>query len=175
MLKGIVLAFAGFLLFLAIHVTLFRLKVPERRFTTMVRIALALGLVLIVIYQNTPPDLGFLPVAYTRAGWVVDLLNSILMFSFMFIGYCMFYFLVDRSFSGRIMIEVEAAPKPGLRPQDIAARYSIEMVLQRRLNEMLEIGRIVETDGRYRNTVKGQSAAAKFAFVKRFLQLGEGG
>jgi hypothetical protein len=40
---------------------------------------------------------------------------------------------------------------------------------------MLEIGRITELNGRYQNTAKGRSAAAMFSFVKRFLQLGEGG
>jgi hypothetical protein len=87
----------------------------------------------------------------------------------------MFYFLVDRGFSGRMMIEIESSPQRRLRPAEIAARYSLAMVLRRRLNEMLEIGRITEVNGRYQNTAKGRSAAAMFANVKRFLQLGEGG
>lgn len=175
MLKGLVLAFAGFVLFLAFHVLLFRVRVPERRFKAMVRITFVLGAALVVLHRITPSDLGFLPPAYTTAGWAVDLLNSLLVYGFLFVGYCMFYFLIDRGFSGRIMIEIESSPERRLRPAEIAARYSIEMVLQRRLNEMLAIGRIAETGGRYRNTDKGRSAAVMFAFVKRFLQLGEGG
>jgi hypothetical protein len=175
MLKGLVLAVIGFALFLVVHVLLFRLRVPARRFMAMVRTMFALGLLLILLHRLTPPDLGFLPAAYTQAGWAVDLLNGLLVYGFLFIGYCMFYFLVDRGFSGRMMIEIESSPERRLRPHEIAARYSLEMVLQRRLNEMLEIGRITDEQGRYRNTGKGRSAAAMFAFVKRFLQLGEGG
>ncbi len=175
MLKGLVLAFAGFAVFLLVHVLLFRLRVPARRFLAMVRLVFTLGLLLLIMYCFTPPDLGFLPPVYTSAGWAIDLLNGLLVYGFLFIGYCMFFFLVDRGFSGRMMIEIESSPQRRLRPAEIAARYPLEMVLQRRLNEMLEIGRITEVNGRYQNTAKGQSAAAMFSFVKRFLQLGEGG
>jgi Zn-dependent protease with chaperone function len=174
-LKGLVLACAGFALFLVIHIPLFRLRVSEFRFRTMVRIAFALGILLLVAYLATPSDLGFLPAASTTAGWAVDLLNGLLVFAFLFVGYCMFYFLIDRGFSGRIMIEVEASPHRRLPPAEIAARYSLEMVLRRRLGEMLEIGRITVRDGRYCNTKKGRWSVAMFAFVKKFLQLGEGG
>lgn len=175
MLKGLALAMGGFLFFLVVHVFLFRLTLPRLRFNTMVRIAVGTGVGLLVLYPFTPPDLGFLPARYTGAGWAVDLLNGLLVFTFLFVGYCMFYFLVDRGFSGRMMIEIEASPARRLRAEEIAARYSLEMVLLRRLGEMVEIGRVVERDGRYVDTAKGRGAAAMFAFVKRFLQLGEGG
>ena len=135
MLKGLVLALGGFVLFLIVHVLLFRWRLPHRRFMTMVRIAGMIGAALIAVHRITPTDLGALPQTYTMAGWVVDLLNGLIVFGFLFIGYCMFYFLVDRGFSGRIMIEIEASPDRRLRQQDIAARYSIEMVLRRRSEE----------------------------------------
>ncbi len=175
MLKGLILALCGFVLFLVVHVLVFRVYAPRLRFMAMFRIAVVTSLMLVVLHRSTPPDLGFLPSQYTGAGWAVDLLNGLLVFTFLFVGYCMFYFLVDRGFSGRMMIEIETSPDRQLRAGDVAARYSIEMVLQRRLGEMLEIGRIVERDGRYVNTPKGNAAAAMFAFVKKFLQLGEGG
>ncbi len=175
MLKGLLLALGGFLIFLVAHAGLFRWSMPERRFVAMVRLAAAIGVCMIAFHRVTPSDLGFLPASSTDAGWGVDLLNGTLVYGFLFIGYCMFYFLVDRGFSGRIMIEIEQSSERRLRWQDIAVRYSMEMVLRRRLSEMLEIGRIVVKEGRFCNTAKGQSAAAMFAFVKRFLQLGEGG
>lgn len=175
MLKGLVLAFGGFVLFLAFHVLLFRLRVPERRFRTMAHITFALGVVLIVLHRITPSDLGFLPPVYTTAGWAVDLLNGLVVYIFLFFCYCHFYFLVDRGFSGRIMIEIDNAYGRRLRAQDISICYPPEMALRRRLDEMLETNRIVEADGRYRNTTKGQRTAAVMGFVKRFLQLGEGG
>ncbi len=175
MLKGLVLALFIFLVFLIVHVLVFRAFQPTRRFDAMVRIMAVLGALMIAIHRLTPATMGFLPEPYVRAGWAVDLLNGLLVFGFLFIGYCMFYFLVDRGFSGRIMIEIESSAQRRLRQAEIAARYSLEMVLHRRLTEMVEIGRVVLDDGRYRNSGKGRSAAALFRFSKKFLQLGEGG
>ncbi len=175
MLKGLVLAVAGFLLFLLAHVVLFRLYVPTRRFMALVRLAVLIGLGIIFVHRATGPRMGFLPPMPTAAGWAVDLLNGLLVYAFLFIGYCMFYFLVDRGFSGRILIEIETAPDRRQRQADIAARYSMELVMRRRLSDMLDIGQIVEVDGRWCTTAKGRRAARVFAFVKRFLQLGQGG
>ncbi len=175
MAKGLVLALAGFFVFLVLHVLLFRLLAPKRRFGAMVRIALVLGLGLILVHRAISPDLGGLLPAYTAAGWAIDLLNSLLVYVFLFVGYCMFYFLVDRGFSGRIMIEIQTAPGRRLRQQDIACRYPLDMVLRRRLTEMMEISGVAQKGGRYLNTAKGHCTAAMFAFAKRFLQLGEGG
>ena len=130
MAKGLVLAFGGFPVFLVLHVLLFRFRVPTHRFRAMVSIALVLGLGLIIVHRATSPDLGGLLTGYTAAGWAVDLVNGLLVYIFLFIGYCKFYFLVDRGFSGRIMIEIQTAPGNRLRQQDITSRYPLEMVLQ---------------------------------------------
>lgn len=175
MLKGICLALVGFFVFLAAHVSLFRVCAPRKRFVAMVQIMAVVALGLVIVHRTTPSTLGFLPTMYTRAGWLLDIVNGLLIFGFLFIGYCMFYFLVDRGFSGRVMIEIESVHERRLQKHEIAARYSIEMVLQRRLDEMLEIGQVVIRDGRYCNTAKGHRNAVMFAFVKRFLNLGEGG
>jgi hypothetical protein len=175
MLKGWVLAFAGFLLFLVLHVVLFRIRVPKRRFIAMVKLEAVVVIGLIGVYLLTSPTLGFLPEALTGAGRVVDLSNMLLVSGFLFTGYCMFYALVDRGFSGRIMIEVSTAPGGRLRATDIASRYSLEQVLMRRLTETMEIGRIELSGGRYRVTAKGRRMAALFFKSKRFLRLGDGG
>lgn len=176
MLKGLVLAGGGFLLFLILHVCWFRLRVPEHRFLAFARLCAAVGVGVALVHLATPPDLGFLPRIWTQAGWAIDLLNGALIYGFLFIGYSMLYFLMDRGFSGRIMIEIDSAPGHKLRPDDIAARYSMRMVLQRRLSEMIELSRsVVEKNGRYCNAQKGRTMAALFASLKRFFQLGAGG
>lgn len=175
MLKGLVLAGIGFVVFLVAKAVLFRRRVPEKRFMAMVRLVRWTGVLLVCAYVITPRDLGFLPEGMTQAGWGVDLMNGLLVLTFLFIGYSMFYFLVDRGFSVRILIEIENSPERRLRQEQIAERYPMEMVLRRRLNEMVDIGSVRLYQGRYVNTPKGNRSAAGFAFVKRFLQLGEGG
>jgi hypothetical protein len=176
MLKGLVLAFGGFLIFLCLHVALFRWLQPEPRFPLLLRLWAVLGAGLLAVHPMTPPTLGVLPPSQTTAGWAVDLLNCVFIYGFLFFGYSMFYFLMDRGFSGRILIEIDRAPGRRLRPADVAARYSMEMVLRRRLDEMVTLSRsVVLEEGRYRNAPKGRRAAALFAFLKRFWRLGEGG
>lgn len=175
MLKGVVLAVIAILLFLVVHVTIFRISVPRLRFIALTRLACVIGLLYVLAYLLTPPTLGFLPKDLVGGGWAIDFVNGMFIYVFLFIGYSMSYFLVDRGFSARIMVEIEQSPERRLVPDEIARRYSIAMVLDRRLNEMLEIGQIHVRDGRYRNTEKGHRAASVFRFAKRFLQLGEGG
>lgn len=176
MLKGLVLAFGGFAVFLCLHVVFFRWRRPDPRFPAMVRLWAVLGVGLLAVHRLTPPTLGILPPALTMAGWAVDLLNAVFLYGFLFFGYSMFYFLMDRGFSGRILIEIDQAPGGRLRTADVAARYSMEMVLRRRLDEMVTLSQsIVLEEGFYRNAPKGRRAAALFGFLKRFWQLGAGG
>ena len=175
MLKGLALAISGFGVFLILHVGLFRIRLPRARFVTMVWIAAMIGVGIVVAYWWIPRDIGFLPVRLTRAGWAIDLVNCLMVYAFLFVGYCMFYFLIDRGFSGRIMIEISQSSDGCLSPREIAARYSLEQVLKRRLDEMVSTGRVVFKSGRYCNTGKGRMAVRLFACSKRFLQLGDGG
>jgi hypothetical protein len=126
-------------------------------------------------YLSTPDDLGFIPASFQPCGHLLGILNSLLVYTFLFMAYSMFYFLVDRGFSGRIMIEIEQSPSHCLARDEIPKLYSLEMVLERRLGEMLSIGRIVRNGERYCNTAAGNRAARLFLFVKEFLRLGPGG
>jgi hypothetical protein len=174
-LKGLVLAGIGFAVFLVAQVLVLRWRQPQKRFFAMVRLIHWVGALVVCLYAATSRDLGFLPEQGTGAGWVLDLMNGLLVLGFLFVGYAMFYFLVDRGFSVRILIEIETSPERRLRQSQIAERYPMETVLNRRLTEMVEIGRVSLREGRYVNTVKGACSAAGFALVKKFMQLGEGG
>ncbi len=126
MLKALAMAFAGFVVFLLVHALLFRLRVPAQRFMAMVWLVVALDVLLMIIHRLTLSDLGFLPPVHTSAGWAIDLLNGLLVYGFLFIGYCIFYFGADRGFSGRMMIEIESLPQRCLRAAEIAALYPLE-------------------------------------------------
>lgn len=141
----------------------------------MVRIYACVGVLFAAAYLVTPQDLGFIPQNLKASGWAIGILNGLLLHTFLFMAYSMFYFLVDRGFSGRIMIEIERSPSQSLTRDEIPKLYSLEMVLTRRLGEMLDIGRIVKVQERYYNTVAGSRAARVFLFVKEFLRIGPGG
>ncbi len=175
MLKGILLAFGCFCVFLVVHVVVFRIRMPERRFAAMGRLHFAFAPVLVTAYVTTPPDLWLIPAALLRAGWVIDLANGLLIHTFLFIGYSMFYFLVDRGFSARILIEIERAPGQTLTQEGVAAVYSLDEVVGRRLREMADIGRVVKNGDYFQVTRRGCLEGKLFAFLKSFFQLGPGG
>jgi hypothetical protein len=173
MLKGIVLAAGAFGLFLPLHVVLLRTVRPHARFKAMMALHAALAVALLVVYAATPPDLVPSPRGWGAGGSVIGALNAVAVHWFLFMGYSMFYFLVDRGFSLRIMIEVERAG--ALSREGIAAAYPPEGVVRRRLDEMVEIGRLVREGDRYRLTPRGRFDARMFAWLKAFLQFGPGG
>lgn len=175
MLKPILLGLCSFALFFVLHVLYFRRFRPTARFFVMARIYACIGLLLPAVYLLTPAHLWLLPRDLEPAGWAVGILNALLLYTFLFMAYSMFYFLVDRGFSGRIMIEIERSPSRWLTRDEIPKLYSLEMVLARRLGEMVDIGRVVKVEERYCNTPRGSRAARVFEFVKKFLRLGPGG
>lgn len=175
MLKTFIIALAGFLFFLIFHVIYFRRSLPTARFFAMVRIYICTAVLLPFAYLSTPDDLGFIPASFQPCGHALGILNTLLVSTFLFMAYSMFYFLVDRGFSGRIMIEIEQSPSCCLARDEIPKLYSLEMVLERRLGEMISIGRVVRNGERYCNTAAGSRAAKLFLFVKEFLRLGPGG
>lgn len=141
----------------------------------MVRIYACVGVLFAAAYLVTPQDLGFIPQNLKASGRAIGILNGLLVYTFLFMAYSMFYFLVDRGFSGRIMIEIERSPSQWLTRDEIPKLYSLEMVLARRLGEMVDIGRIEKVQERYYNTVAGSRAARVFLFVKEFFRIGPGG
>jgi hypothetical protein len=174
-LKGIVLGLITFCVFLATHVAIFRLRPPDRRFDAMVRLHWLLVPVLGAAYVVTPTDLGALPAGLTGAGWVLDLVNGIIVYDFLFVGYSMFYFLVDRGFSARILIEIARAPGGALTQEQVEAVYSPEQIVRRRLGDLRDMGSVREEGDRFRVVPSGLRQARLFSFVKEFFNLGPGG
>jgi len=174
-LKGILLACGAFGAFVPLHLAIFHLRAPHRRFGSMVRLHASLALGLVVAYAVTPPDVWVIPAGWAGAGWLIDVANGLLVHGLLFVGYSMFYFLVDRGFSARILIEIERAPGQALTPDEVAAIYSLDRVVARRLDEMVDIGSVIKEGDRYRMTARGRRQAQRFAFLKSFFRLGPGG
>lgn len=175
MLKGIVLGLLTFGVFVVTHVALFRFRAPTRRFDAMVRAHWLLVPVLGAAYVVTPPDLGVLPATFIGAGWVLDLVNGVIVYDFLFVGYSMLYFLIDRGFSARILIEIDRAPGDALTQEQIEAVYSPEQIVRRRLGDLRDMGSVVEEGDRFRIMPSGRRQARLFSFVKTFFNLGPGG
>ena len=175
MLKGILLALAAFAMFLPLHVLVFHVGRPRARFRTMVALHAILTVSLLAAYVSTPADLGVLPPTRATGGAVIGSVNAVLVHWLLFMGYSMFYFLVDRGFSLRILIEIRQAPDGALSQAEVATVYPPESVVRRRLDEMVEIGRLTRDGDRYRLSARGRLDARIFGFVKKLFHFGPGG
>jgi len=184
MIKATLIGLSCFVLFLALHVVIFRAFVPKERFCAIKNIFFAVTPVYLFVYLYMPSSyivvdtLGHAApggLAMRVTGLLV-FLSGLMLYVFLFLGYCQFYFIVDRSISVRIMIEMERAASRRLNYAGILSVYSFDAILMRRLEHMLEGGYITRDErGYYGNTPKGRKEAALFSFFKRLLKLGPGG
>ena len=183
MLKGVVIGFFCFIVFLLLHIVIFHNRKIGQRFVTLVAIFCSLLPVYIFLYILIPveamlilrADLSEAPGSVIGLSKVFNFLIGILFYLFLFFGYCQFYFIIDRSISVKMMIELEKSGDKKLTLEQIKKVYSPDYILLRRLEHMIDSRYIVEDSGSYRNFPKGRIIARFFQFLKDYLQLGEGG
>lgn len=186
MLKAYLIGLFCFMLFLILHVIIFRRFELKERFKTLVYIFFTLFPVYTLLYILIPYDLVAVvpsePIKPHLPLWLIyalsgtsNFLGGLMLYVFLFLGYCQFYFIVDRSISVRIMIELENAPQKKLSYDEIKRVYDFDEILSRRLQHMLDSKYIEKNSGYYINTKKGRLEARALKFLKEFLNLGKGG
>lgn len=186
MLKAYVIGLFCFIVFLILHVIIFRKFELEERFKALVNIFYSLIPLYALLYILIPYDLVSVvpaePVKPHLPLWLIELLSGVfnflaglMFYVFLFLGYCQFYFIVDRSISVRVMIELENSPEKKLSFDEIKKIYDFNEILSRRLGHMADSKYIVQNSGYYTNTKKGRLEAKTFKFLKDFLNLGKGG
>jgi len=183
MLKGVVVGFICFILFLLIHALIFHYRDIKHRFLVLVRIFVALIPLYILLYAVIPADAlvimpadpGVVPGTVIGLSRVFNFLIGLVIYLFLWFGYCQFYFIVDRSVSVRIMIELEKHSQKKMTKEEIGDVYNIDNFLSRRLKHMIDSKYITEERSYYKNTAQGRLHAKLFKFLKDYLRLGIGG
>lgn len=183
MIKGILLGFFCFILFLILHVAIFHWLNIRRRFLILSTIFSSLIPVYAFLFFALPPK--FLSIMTLRpeietplttfSSLAFNFCLGLGLYTFLWFGYCQFYFIVDRSISVRFMVEIESAPNKALDFKELKKIYSPDNVYRHRLEQMIETRYLIFKDGKYVNTRKGRILAIVFKFLKKFLQLGAGG
>lgn len=186
MIKAVLIGFCCFILFLTFHVIVFRTIELKERFRALTIIFFSIIPLYAVAYLLVPADYLVIvpmepvaPVFSQRSihfmHGAINFLSGLMLYVFLFLGYCQFYFIVDRSISVRVMIEMERAADKRLSFDDIMLVYSFHGILARRLEHMVEGEYLVREGDYYLNTPKGRLEARVFRFLKEFLKLGPGG
>jgi len=122
-----------------------------------------------------PADLLLTSRVVLSVSKILNFITGYILYVFLFIGYCQFYFFIDRTITGRMMIEFETSPAKKLSYEEMKHKYPPDDVFKRRLHHILESNCIVIENGRYKNTKKGHYIAVMSKFLKDFLKLDPGG
>lgn len=172
MLYTIILSSISFIFFLVLHVVVFHKLKPKRRFRALVLTA-ALSLIFYSVIYNFLFDSRFnLFLTSLQVDSFIDFLNG----GFVYIFICFFYFhlmiVFDSSVTTRIMAEIAKSRDKRLTITELKSAYSLEDKFKREFKDMNFLDRIVEKDGFYVNTAKGQTHARVMEFLRDYLHIG---
>jgi len=176
MIEKIFLSIFTFALFLCVHVVIFHARNVQNRFRALVRIFFFCMGVYLVLAAMLPADLIHEGVQEEDAlGRMITYLNGLIIYVLLFFSYAHFYFVIDRSISSRIMVDLLASPGLSGTFEDIARTYAPQGILKRRILDMVYGGYLAEEGGKYTLTAKGRLHGRFFRFLKRFIHLYPGG
>ena len=187
MVKGIFIAlFCNLLLFLSHFIILSMQKEnllylsPIHKLWDITRLLIKICIGLFVVYTL----LFFLIPKDFFSTFIINYLKSlkffyffygIIIYIFLFFLYLIFYFIVDRSVSATIMIDIEESPKKELTLEEIEIIYGIDKKYLAELEGMLQGKFIAQDLGYFTNTIKGRLCARFVRFLKGYFKLGPGG
>lgn len=97
---------------------------------------------------------------------VVDLLNGLLLNLLLLLGYTYFFFLVERGFSLRLMIEIDKSPQGQLTIPEIQQLYTYDYILDKRLGQMAKMG-YAKIDG---EVIIGTAKSARLTAVNKLVR-----
>ncbi len=172
-------AIFAFILYLIVHISIFRAFQPKERFRTLKTLFFSF---LPVVFVGS----ALLPLALSESvlniesfpfisGSTLEYLNAIGLSIFLFFGYCTFYSLVDRSVSVRVHTELTQIKNQPLTFKKLLAHYQPNQATERRFSHMIDRGYLEKRDDRFYLTQKGGVLATRVSALKKFLNLGIGG
>jgi DNA-binding HxlR family transcriptional regulator len=156
MLTGIIAALGGVLLCVAGHLIAMHRRPVKGRLGAMTR-AFTLGfpgtLVLVPIVRVL--GRGWDGGEHPAIAWIVAILLHVLLF-FLFVE-CFYH--VERSVTLRLLVELLEHPQRAASAEEIMRDYSVDDMIERRLEDLIRNRWLEESGGRYRLTAKGRSLA----------------
>ncbi|MDD5069504.1 MAG: hypothetical protein PHV17_02150 [Candidatus Omnitrophica bacterium] len=100
---------------------------------------------------------------------------SLVLFYGCFFIYLSIYYMIDRSVSSKMMIEIDKSANKKMTYNDLIAVYDVEKKYQEALDDLVYGGLIKKTDDKYYCTYKGAIIARLASLFKKGLKLGRGG
>lgn len=171
MAKGLVLAGALAVLWVAAQLVVVHTLRPTRLFNTMTLLFAPTVPLFVALYALTPADLGMLPAEWSRSSAALGVLNGLLVLALLYGTWVEGFYYVDRPVTLRVLVEFVKAPGRRLTLDEVRAVYGLEHMITSRLETMRENALVEQRDGRWVLTRKGFLFARGIRFVRSVLGL----
>ncbi|MDD5440512.1 MAG: hypothetical protein PHS37_10050 [Candidatus Omnitrophica bacterium] len=112
--------------------------------------------------------------ALDRSVWCVALAGSAFV-AMLFFVYLTFYYVVDRSITTRLMMEIDRSPDKKLTFEEIVRVYDLDTKSRNEIQGIVDGGFMRREGDYYVNTAKGVLVARITAWYKKAFKLGPGG
>lgn len=180
-MKGLILSLAVFVGYVLWTMVVSHLTRPTHYSRVFVPAMFVWAPAYFVAYFALPADLGFLPAAWmARPAWL-DAAYGCLVLALNVHSYMDFFFACNGGFSMSMMLEILRKGGRGAKTDELVAKYmrpdGYDRIYTWRLPRLAEAGWITldKTSGSCGLTAVGRTVARIAAFLKRMLNLGEGG
>lgn len=175
MLERILITFGCFLLAAIVHILIFHYVRVKFRARLLELIFVFFFVIQIILMIVIPENFLWPDINYSLLLNIATFVNGLMLYLLLFFFYANNYFVTDRSISIRIMIELENSPQQGLSKEELYQYYNGDMIMDKRLNDMIYGQYVKLVNGKYINTKKGKIYAKVFKYFKKYLNLGKGG
>jgi hypothetical protein len=163
---------AAVLLAFAIHVVVWRIRVPQRQTRALLLIFFGTLFALLVGLAALPGGESPLPLPHHTSEFV----QIVLFGTACALGYVITYSAVEADSPTLVMIRAIAAAGPdGLPEQQFQAEMGDDLLIQPRLDDLVRDEMLVLSDERYQFTPKGRRFIGIFLRFRRLLTMGKGG
>ena len=125
------------------------------------------ALLFYLLKSNVP----LLAVDFTTLEGVVNFLNGLLLNVFFLVGYTVFFFLIERGLSLRVMIEIGRSTRGKMTIEEIKKVYTYDYILEKRLGQMFKMGYAVKQGDFIHATEKTTRLVAANRLVRKIFQI----
>lgn len=171
MLKGLLISGGLVLGWIVVQGMVLHVSAPRKAFGSMVGWFTPTIPIFVVLYWVAPADLGVLPARFVGIDWRIGLANGLLVHGLLFLTAGLFYSHADRSITVRLLIELARAPQRRMTLAEMRAVCGVEVLMQDRLDIMIQ-NRFLEVRGeRLVLTTKGWIAGGVGLMARRLLRI----
>ncbi len=171
MLKGLLLSGGLVAIWVVVQGVVFHVAAPRKAFGSMVASFAPTVPIYLLLYSVTPADLGVLPPGFVGTDWRLGLGNGLFVHVLLFLTAGLFYSHADRSITIRLLIELARAPQQRLTLAEMQARCGVEVLMQDRLDIMLQNGFLTASGDLFVLTRKGWVGGSVGRVARRLLRI----